>query len=447
MTDFAGDSSLVTNHERYQMNRKNDDLYRIAMISTHTCPLATLGGKETGGMNVYVRDLSRELGRRGFLVDVFTRQQNPNLPQTSYRLGHNCRVIHLPAGPVRPYDKNLVFNHLPEFVEGIMDFARQEQLTYQVLHSHYWLSGWVALTLREQWGTPVIQMFHTLGYLKNSVAQRVTEKESETRIQVETEIMARADWLVAANPLEKRQMTQLYDADPAKIEVIPCGVDLNLFKPIPSDEARARLDLPPDHQMVLFVGRIEPLKGIDTLLRAMALVTRNYPNWQERLCVCVIGGDPSDNPEHVNEEMARLKQLRNELGIGDLVVFMGAQDQDTLNVHYSAAAMVIMPSHYESFGMVALEAMACGTPVIASKVGGLTFTVQGGVTGFLVPERDPQALADKISLLLHDAELRQRLGAQAAQRARRYSWPIVADQIVVLYDRVVSRVVPEQIKT
>ncbi|MBC7252321.1 MAG: glycosyltransferase, partial [Anaerolineae bacterium] len=221
---------------------------------------------------------------------------------------------------------------------------------------------------------------------------------------------------------------------------------LNLFKPIPPDEARARLDLPPDHQMVLFVGRIEPLKGIDTLLRAMALVTRNYPNWQERLCVCVIGGDPSDSPQHVNEEMARLKQLRNELGIGDLVVFMGAQDQDTLNVHYSAAAMVVMPSHYESFGMVALEAMACGTPVIASKVGGLTFTVQDGVTGFLVPERDPQALADKISLLLHDAELRQRLGAQAVQRARRYSWPIVADQIVALYERVVTQAVPEQIK-
>jgi len=427
------------------MNQKNDE-YRIAMISTHTCPLATLGGKETGGMNVYVRDLSRELGRRGFLVDVFTRQQNPDLPQISYRLGHNCRVIHLPAGPVRPYDKNLVFNHLPEFVEGIMNFARQEQLTYQVLHSHYWLSGWVALALREQWGTPVIQMFHTLGHLKNSVAQRATERESETRIQVETEIMARADWLVAANPLEKRQMTQLYGADPARIEVIPCGVDLNLFKPIPPDEARARLDLPPDHQMVLFVGRIEPLKGIDTLLRAMALVTRDSPNWQERLCVCVIGGDPSDSPEHVNEEMARLKQLRNELGIGDLVVLMGAQDQDTLNVHDSAAAMVVMPSHYESFGMVALEAMACGTPVIASKVGGLTFTVQDGVTGFLVPERDPQALADKISLLLHDAELRQRLGAQAAQRARRYSWPIVADQIVALYDRVVTQVVPEQIK-
>jgi D-inositol-3-phosphate glycosyltransferase len=420
--------------------RKDWALYRIAMISTHTCPLATLGGKETGGMNVYVRDLSRELGRRGFLVDVFTRQQNPDLPQVSYRLGTNCRVIHLPAGPVKPYDKNLVFNHLPEFIEGILAFAQREQLSYHVLHSHYWLSGQVALALRERWGTPVMQMFHTLGHLKNMVAQRADEKESATRIRVETEIMAQADWLVAASPLEKDQMMQLYGADPAKIEVIPCGVDLNLFKPIPPDEARARLGMPADHQMVLFVGRIEPLKGIDTLLRAMALVTRDYPNWQERLCICIIGGDPSDSSEHVNEEMERLKRLRAELGIADLVVFMGAQDQDTLNVHYSAASMVVMPSHYESFGMVALEAMACGTPVIASKVGGLAFTVQDGVTGFLVPERDPEALAAKISLLLHDADLRQRLGDQAVQWAQRYSWPIVADQIVALYDRVATPV-------
>jgi D-inositol-3-phosphate glycosyltransferase len=415
------------------------------MISTHTCPLATLGGKETGGMNVYVRDLSRELGRRGMAVDVFTRQQNPDLPAISNSLGVNCRVIHLPAGPVRPYDKNQVFRHLSEFVEGIVAFAEKEGLTYHVLHSHYWLSGWVALALRERWGTPVIQMFHTLGHMKNIIAQRAADRESDLRIQVETEIIAQANRLVAANPTERTQMISLYGADPAKIQVLPCGVDLNLFKPIAPDEARAHLGLPEDHQMVLFVGRIEPLKGIDTLLRAMVRVTRGCFHWQERLCVCIIGGDPADEPSVINEEMERLKRLRAELGIGDLVVFLGAQDQDTLNVHYSAAEVVVMPSHYESFGMVALEAMACGTPVIASKVGGLAFTVQDGVTGFLVPERDPEALAGKISLLLHDATLRQRLGDQAMKRAQRYSWPIVADQIVALYDRVLTQVTPNRV--
>ena len=412
------------------------------MISTHTCPLATLGGKETGGMNVYVRDLSRELGRQGIAVDVFTRQQNPHLPQISHRLGANCRVIHLPAGVVKPYDKNLVFHHLPEFVEGIIAFAEKEGLTYHVLHSHYWLSGWAALELRERWGTPVIQMFHTLGHMKNSVAQRAADMETDLRIQVEANVMAQADWLVAATPLERAQMAWLYGADPARIEVIPCGVDLDLFKPVPPTEARARLGWPKDHQdhrMVLFVGRIEPLKGIDTLLRAMALVVRDFPNWQERICVSIIGGNPNVGSDTVNEEMERLKRLRTELGIGDLVVFLGTQDQDTLNVYYSAAEVVVMPSHYESFGMVALESMACGTPVIASKVGGLAFTVQDGVTGFHVPDRDPEALAGKISLILCDTNLRQRLGQQAMRWAQRYNWPAVANQIVALYDRVTAQ--------
>ncbi len=409
------------------------------MISTHTCPLATLGGKETGGMNVYVRDLSRELGRRGIAVDVFTRQQNPSLPRVNRRLGANCRVIHLPAGPVRPYDKNQVFYNLPEFVEGIVAFAEKEALTYHVLHSHYWLSGWVALALRERWGTPVIQMFHTLGHMKNSVAQRTSDMETDLRIQVETDVMAGADWLVAATPLERAQMAWLYGANPSKIQVIPCGVDLNLFRPIPQAEARARLGLPETHQMVLFVGRIEPLKGIDTLLRAMALVARDFPNWQERLCVSIVGGNLVNDASTVNAEMARLKRLRNELGIGDLVVFQGAQDQDRLNVYYSAADVLVMPSHYESFGMVALEAMACGTPVIASKVGGLAFTVQDGATGFHVPDRDPQALAAKISLVLRDPALRQRLGRQAVEWAQRYHWPSIANQIVALYAQALAK--------
>lgn len=412
------------------------------MISTHTCPLATLGGKETGGMNVYVRDLSRELGRRGIAVDVFTRQQNPELPRISHRLGTNCRVIHLPAGPIRPYDKNQVFHHLPEFVEGIITFAKKEALTYHVLHSHYWLSGWAALALREQWGAPVIQMFHTLGHMKNSVAQREADMETDLRIQVETEVMAQADCLVAATPLERAQMTWLYGADTSRIQVIAPGVDLSLFRPIPPGEARARLGLPADHQMVLFVGRIEPLKGIDTLLRAMALLVRDFPKWQEQVYVSIIGGDPSAGPEAANQEMERLKQLRTELGIGDLVVFLGAQDQDTLNLYYSAAEVVVMPSHYESFGMVALEAMACGTPVIASKVGGLAFTVQDGVTGFHVPERDPEALAAKISLLLRTPDLRHQLGQQAILWAQRYSWPTVANQIVTLYDKALCQAVP-----
>ena len=409
-------------------------IQRIAMLSVHTCPLAMLGGKETGGMNVYVRDLSRELGRRGFQVDVFTRSQNPAVPRVN-NLGQNCRVIHVPAGPEAPYDKNLVYDHLPEFVARVERFAEEQGVAYDLIHSHYWLSGWVAHELRHSWGTPIVQMFHTLAQIKNSVAQRPEERETSRRIEVETQIMAFADRLVAATPLEKAQMVWLYGADPCKIKVIPCGVDLNLFRPIYRERARRQLGVCDRLHMILFVGRIEPLKGIDTLLRAMAIVAQDFPRWKDEICVCIVGGDAGEKAEAINVEMERLRALREELGISDLVTFLGAQAQDTLPCYYSAADVLVMPSHYESFGMVALEAMACGTPVIASKVGGLSFTVQDGITGFHVPERDPEALAEKISLLLKDHDLRSRLGAQAVQWARRYSWSKVAGKIVSLYRR------------
>jgi D-inositol-3-phosphate glycosyltransferase len=380
------------------------------MLSVHTCPLATLGGKETGGMNVYVRDLSRELGRRGIAVDVFTRSQNPDAPRIKTGLGPNGRVIHVPAGPEAPYDKNRIVDHLPQFVAGVRDFARREGLRYDVIHSHYWLSGLAAHELRAAWGTPIIQMFHTLGQMKNMVASSPQEWEPE------------------------RQMVWLYGADAGKISVVPCGVDLDLFRPTPPEEARRILGLPASRRIVLFVGRIEPLKGIDTLLRAIALIVPEIPHWQDDLSVIIVGGAPGAGIEKVNAELARLERLRAELGIEDLVTFQGAKDQDILAYYYSAAEMVVMPSRYESFGMVALEAMACGRPVVASKVGGLAFSVQDGQTGFLVPERNAEALADRIRLLLGDHDLRQRLGRQAAQWARRYSWPVVANQIVDLYE-------------
>jgi D-inositol-3-phosphate glycosyltransferase len=387
-------------------------------------------------MNVYVRDLSRELGRRGIAVDCFTRSQDPDVPRINRDLGPNSRVIHLPAGPEAPYDRNLVAEHLPQFVDGILSFARQERLYYDVLHSHYWLSGLAARDLRRAWGAPIVQMFHTLGHMKNSVASSPEEWEPERRIEGEAEVMGLADRLVAATPLERAQMVWLYGADAAKISVVPCGVDLGLFHPIPPDEAKRNLRLPTTRRIVLFVGRIEPLKGIDTLLRAMAEVVPGIPCWQEDLSVIIIGGAPGAGLEQASAELARLQQLRAELGLEALVTFQGAKDQDMLAYYYSAADMVVMPSLYESFGMVALEAMACGTPVVGSKVGGLAYNIQDGQTGFLVPERDVDALAARIRLLLCDADLRKRLGRQAAQWAQRNAWPAIADQIVDLYEQV-----------
>jgi D-inositol-3-phosphate glycosyltransferase len=408
------------------------------MISVHTSPLATLGGKETGGMNVYVRDLSRELGRRGTAVDCFTRSQHPGTPRVTHGLGPNGRVIHVPAGPEAPCDKNLIADHLPQFVRGVLGFARQEGLQYDVIHGHYWLSGLAARELRRAWRVPIAQMFHTLGHMKNSVAAGPQEWEPERRLEGEAEAMAAADRLVAATPLERAQMVWLYGADAAKISVIPCGVDLNRFRPSPPDEARRALGLPARQRIILFVGRIEPLKGIDTLLQAIALVAPAIPRWREELAVIVVGGAPGAGSDRVNAELARLQRMRDELGIRDLVTFLGARDQDTLVYYYSAAEMVVIPSHYESFGMVALEAMACGTPVIASRVGGLIYNVQDGRTGFLVPDGDAEALAERIRLLYFDDGLRERLSRQATLWAKGFGWPAITDQIVELYGQVRS---------
>ena len=407
-------------------------MYRIAMLSVHTCPKAALGGKETGGMNVYVRDLSRELGRRGLTVDVFTRSQDPTASRI-VDLGPNARTIHLGAGPESPYDKNLVHDHIEEFTDNLLEFAAKEGVAYHVLHSHYWLSGLVAQRLRQEWNTPVMQMFHTLGKLKNSVAKGPAEMETPLRVESERNIMNSVDRLIAANPLEKAQMIWLYGADPAKIEVIPCGVDLELFYPRCDADVKAELDLPDDHKMVLFVGRIEPLKGIDVLIQAMALVLEKRPELRDDFCLCIIGGEPDVAPGDMNREMARLQEMRAELGIDDVVTFLGKREQTALPNYYSAAEVCVVPSHYESFGMVALEAMACGTPVIASRVGGLTFTVKDGQTGFLVPNDDPHALADRLGLLLADEQLKQEMGRRAAELSKRYAWPLVAEQIVAAY--------------
>jgi len=427
---------------------------RIAMLSVHTCPLATLGGKETGGMNVYVRDLSRELARRGHHVDVYTRSQDPSIPRIddgtrnqvfgkkpgfshAKGLGYGARVIHLPAGPEHPYDKHLVYDHLPEFVDGVLMQTEADAIHYDVLHSHYWLSGVVAQELRQRWGTPIVHMFHTLGKMKDSVAQRPEERETARRIAVETGIVRLADALVAATPAEKEQLVRLYAADPARVRVISPGVDAERFHPIPAAHAKDLIGLCPESCIILFVGRIEPLKGIDNLLRAITHVVDMRPELREKLCVPIIGGDPDRIRE--DDEMVRLQELREGLGIGDIVTFLGAKDQDMLQYYYSAAKMVVMPSDYESFGMVALEAMACGTPVIASDVGGLAFLVKHGRTGYRVPARDPEALAAKITRLLSDEGLRRRIGQRAACWAESYAWPRIADQIEALYAELLTR--------
>jgi len=404
---------------------------RIAMISMHTCPLATLGGKNTGGMNVYVRELSRELGRRGWAVDIFTHAQSLERPAVIH-MARNVRVIHVQAGPVQFVEKNDLHDHVPEFTENVINMVTEAGIRYDAIYSHYWLSGLVAERLRRAWGTPIIQMFHTLGKMKNHVAQREEDRELDLRIVEEARIMGTVDCLIAANPIDRQHMLDLYRADPRKIKIVPCGVDLSLFRPVPQEEAREELGIPTDKKLVVFVGRIEPLKGVDTLLRAIALLVEQRPAWRERLILAIVGGSAEDDVESMTAEMRRLRDLRTELGIRDLVTFFGAQGQETLPYFYAAAESVVMPSHYESFGMVALEATASGTPVIASEVGGLTYTIRDGENGFLIPPKRPDLLANKMLELLENPALRDRMGHEGAERAIRFGWPMIADSILTI---------------
>jgi len=407
-------------------------MLRIAMLSYHTCPLATLGGKDTGGMNVYVRELTRQLGKMDIHVDVFTRSQDDHVPHVLHELGYGNRVVHIPAGPEHPMPKQELANYIPQFVDGIKAFACDKKIKYDIIHSHYWMSGIAAASLSDGWaGSPIVHMFHTLGEMKNRIARADEEREGAYRIEGEKQVLRRVDRVIVATIAELTQLRFLYKADAKKLVVIPPGVDVSHFYPIPADEARSYIGLKPEDRMILFVGRIEPLKGVDTLLEAMSCLQMKE---SRPVHLAIIGGDPAASPEMMNAEMARLKNLCEVLGLDQSVVFLGVRDQDKLPYYYSAAEVVVMPSHYESFGMVALEAMACGAPVIASEVGGLAYLVRDGETGFTIPAEEPETLCEKLSWLLNDDELHAKMSAQAAAYAQDYAWEKIAKQIVDVYE-------------
>ena len=411
---------------------------RVAMISYHTCPLATLGGKDTGGMNVYVRDLTRFLGLKGIHADVFTRSQDEHVPHVLHDLGYGNRVVHVPSGPEVPLPKRELTKYLPDFTQGIQEFTNGKGIHYDLIHSHYWMSGQAGLELKYKWGIPIVHMFHTLGQMKNRVAQSTEEKEGEYRLRGEEEVLRGVDRIVAATLAELAQLQWLYGADINKISVIPPGVDLSHFYPIPVDEAKEYIGIPTSERLILFVGRIEPLKGLDVLLEAMGKYCHLTNAKEPHIYLAVIGGDPEASPEEMDTEMSRLQALREEYGLGEMVAFLGKQSQDTLPYYYSAAEAVVMPSHYESFGMVALEAMACGTPVVASQVGGLAFLVKDGVTGYTVPAGDPEALCSRLSAIIENPDLRREMSEQAAAFAGGYSWEIITERIAALYEEVLQ---------
>lgn len=410
---------------------------RLAMLSMHTSPVARLGGKETGGMNVYVRELSRALAARDIAVDIFTRATDASAPVIdTHSLGvPNARVINIPAGPRAAVSKHQLVEYVGAFAQGVYDFAARENSSYEIWHAHYWLSGAAAQCLQAKGlRAPIAQMFHTLGAMKNRVARSATEAETDARILTEHALMRSVARIIASTPRDMEQMLELYDAPRDRIVIIPPGVDTNVFRPIPTQRARDLIGRY-DEKTVLFVGRIDPVKGLDTWFRAMKLVVERDPTLRQHMCVCLIGGDLDDDIDP-DSELARLVDLKEELGIGDIVTFLGSRAQAALPFYYSAAAAVVMPSRYESFGLAALEAMACGAPVVASDVGGLSFLVHDDVTGFLVPEGNAEKFAEKILLLLRNPALRAEMGKRGVAEAQEYAWSNIAARMIELYQSI-----------
>ncbi len=395
---------------------------RIAVISVHGCPVIQAGLKDAGGMNIYVLETARALSCRGVQVDIFTRHHDPLDPMIVH-LTPGARAIHLPAGAPST-DKSGAFDLLPEFTRQVASFATTWGLEYDMIVSHYWLSGLVGMELSKQWNVPHSTSFHTLA----SVKQRALpgEKEHPRRHESEVKVARSADQVVVWTDHECRIVTDQYGACPERIAVVPPGVNGERFSPNPQADARAQLGLS-DEKVLLYVGRLERLKGIDTLFKAVAQLEHT-----DGLKLFVAGGSKG------SPGMRRLLCLARDLGIRHKVKFLGSIPQDRLNIYYNAADICVLPSYYESFGFAALEAAACGKPVVASRVGGLTTIVNDGVTGFLVNWRCPGPFVERLELLLNNEKLREEMGKAALLHAQTLTWDAAADRLLHAYSKLLA---------
>jgi D-inositol-3-phosphate glycosyltransferase len=403
---------------------------RIATISLHTSPLDQPGTGDAGGLNVYVVEVSKRLAERGVEVEIFTRAVCPDTPPT-VELAPGVLVRNVVAGPFEELDKNALAGQICEFTFGVLrteaDFAPGR---YDLLHSHYWLSGQVAAVAAERWGVPLVQSMHTLGKVKNLALADGDYAEPAARIRGEGEVIAAADRLVANTAEEARQLIELYGADPWRVETVSPGVDLSVFCPAPRpDSARRRLGLPPDAVVLAFVGRIQPLKGPDVVLHAAAELLNVCPELAGRLMVVIVGG-PSGSEVGAP---GRLAGMADQLGISDSVRLEPPCPQGELADWYRAADLVLVPSHSESFGLVALEAQACGTPVVAASVGGLRTAVRDGHSGVLVDGHDPATWAKVLADLLAAPERLEQLSRGAREHASGFGWPTTADRLIGVY--------------
>jgi D-inositol-3-phosphate glycosyltransferase len=394
------------------------------MLSVHSCPTRRLGGKDTGGMSVYIRELARELGRRGHWVDIYTRAHDPTDNQI-VELGENARLIHLEAGGVQDIHKLVVYSYLADLLGELEAFTDRNGLRYDLIHSHYWLSGWLGRCVQRSWDVPHIMMFHTLGAVKNAIG--MGEDEPELRIWAEKQLAKDCHRIIAATEGEKEDLIRYCGASPETISVIPCGVNLDLFQPVDKEVARRQLGLDSD-AIILFVGRIDPLKGIDRLLMAMTYLER-----RQGARLVIVGGD--DDSE---AELERLRRLTRELHIQDSVTFAGPVGHEELPSYYSAAQVCVIPSYHETFGLVALESLACGTPVVAAAVGGIETVVRQDQTGYVVRDNTPLRLADSIAAVLSKPDDGGWSVSSTRASVLRFGWANIAQAVIEEYRQVLG---------
>jgi glycosyltransferase involved in cell wall biosynthesis len=417
------------------MNSRTEQ--RIALISVHGDPAIEIGKEEAGGQNVYVRQVGEALAQLGWQVDMFTRKVSTE-QDTIVQHRPNCRTIRLEAGAVEFVPRDNLFGNLPEFVDNFLEFQRENGITYPLIHTNYWLSSWVGMQLKKIQGSKQVHTYHSLGAVKYNTIKTIPLIAS-TRLAVEKEVLETAERIVATSPQEKEHMRSLVSTK-GNIDIIPCGTDIEQFGCISRQAARVQLGLYPEDKVVMYVGRFDPRKGIETLVRA---VGKSQFRGDKHLKLIIGGGSRPGQSDGMERE--RIEGIVHELGMSDFTIFTGRLSQEILPSYYAAADVCVVPSHYEPFGLVAIEAMASNTPVVASDVGGLQFTVVSEETGLLAPPQDEDAFAVAIDRILANPQWRDKLGQAARRRVEnKFSWNGVATQLSELYTQLLQAKVQEE---
>lgn len=419
---------------------KNNNKLVVAMISEHGDPLSPLGGQQSGGQNLYVYELPRSLSAMGIKVDVFSRWETRKADQ-KVRFAQRAKVIRLKAGPRQFISKDKYGPLMPEFVEHFLEYVRLNKPHYDLIHAHYYFSGWAGLQLKNILKIPLVETFHSLGVLKKKALGEQDPSPTE-RTKIENQVMAGADKIIAISPQEKISMIDEYDVDASKIAVVPAGVNLRRFTPLDTKWAREQLKLPLGKKIIVFAGKMEKRKGAMTLVEAVREIKRRWPSIYNQLLVIIFSGDPRRQQTKEKQEADvrhELKRTIAKMGVGERIRLYQGVGQEKLHLYYGAANVVVMPSYYEPFGMVAIEAMATGTPVVASNVGGLQGTIEDGITGFHAEPKDALGFARQIVKVLSDEGLAERMSKNAVIHARQnYSWLRIAKRIYKLYKGLVN---------